>query len=218
MKHTNILFAVLCVLPSLANASVPYRVEQVVMPSVAPSGGNDSEALARKHRFYIGGYYNYAMWQNYTDDTDLSISGKNTSNFEGVAGLRIYDTFRLEANYVRTDAQWKQFSFTGDTVFLNAIVDARIDSMYRLFRTQMLVPYVGVGAGLSWNSADDGVHLDDKIAPVVSALAGVSVEFNSVFALDFGYRYFYMFRPGVDMMSDLNPSSHQFRAGARISF
>ena len=73
-------------------------------------------------------------------------------------------------------------------------------------------------APTSGNSADDGVHLDNKIAPVAAAMAGVSVEFNKIFALDFGYRYFYMFNPGTDIVSDLNPSSHQFRAGARISF
>ena len=66
-----------------------------------------------------------------------------------------------------------------------------------------------------------GVNLLDNVmvsAYSESAMAGVSVEFNKIFALDFGYRYFYMFNPGTDIVSDLNPSAHQFRAGARISF
>ena len=162
--------------------------------------------------------YNFAMWQNFTDDNDIAISGKNSSSFEGVAGLRIYDTFRVELNYLRTNAEYSELSLTGDTFMLNAIWDARIDNIYRIFRSQMIVPYVGVGAGLSWNSADDGVSLDKKISPVAAALAGISVEFSSIFALDFGYRYFYMFEPGTDVIEKLNPSSHQFRVGARISF
>ena len=211
---TKLLFATLCLIPTIASASVPYRVEQIRMPA----DSKDSEALARMRRFYVGGGYNFTMWQNYTDKNDVSIAGKNTSSFEVIVGLRIYDTFRLEANYLRTDAQWNALSFTGDTVFLNAIFDARIDSMYRLFRTQMLVPYVGFGAGLSWNSADDGVKIGEKISPVLGALAGISIEFNTIFALDFGYRYLYMFDSKIDGVSDFNPTAHQFRVGARISF
>ena len=68
------------------------------------------------------------------------------------------------------------------------------------------------------DSADDGISLDKKISPVAAALAGISVEFSSIFALDFGYRYFYMFEPGVDTVEKLNPAAHQFRVGARVSF
>lgn len=209
---SKILLPILCLLPSVAGAAIPYRVEQLRMPDAHVEDFSDI------NRFYIGGAYNFSMWQNYTDEHDISINGKNSSSYEFSVGYRIYDTFRIEANYIRTDAKWNDLSFSGDTVFLNMIWDARIDSMYRLFSSQMLIPYVGFGAGASWNSAKDGAHLDNKIAPVAAALAGVGVEFNSIFALDFGYRYFYMFNPGTDIVSDLNPSSHQFRAGARISF
>ncbi len=212
------LLPMMCMLPMVANAAIPYRVEQVKMPAPETPTGLDSEAYARTRRFYVGGMYNFAMWQDFTDENDIAISGKNTSGVEAFAGLRIYDTFRIEANYVRTDAKWNDLSFTGDTFFVNAIWDARIDNIYRMFRSQMIVPYVGVGAGLSWNSASDGVKLDNKIAPVAAALAGISVEFSSIFALDFGYRYFYMFDPKAEGITDLNPTAHQFRAGARISF
>ncbi len=215
---SRILLSLLCIAPMAANAAIPYRVEQVRTPTQIPSSGLDNEAYARMRRFYIGGMYNFAMWQNFTDDNGVSISGKNTSNYETFVGLRIYDTFRMEMNYMHTDAKWNQLSLTGDVFMLNAIFDARIDNIYRLFRTQMIVPYVGIGGGLSWNSADSGVHLDKKIAPVAAALAGIGIEFNSIFALDFGYRYFYMFEPGTDSVYNLNPASYQFRAGARISF
>ena len=209
---SKILLSLLFLSPMVANASIPYRVEQLRMPD------NQAEDFSDVNRFYIGGAYNFSMWQNYTDEHEVAVNGKNSSSFEFSAGYRIYDTFRIEANYVRTDAKWNDLSFSGDTFFLNMIWDARIDSIYRLFRSQMLIPYVGFGAGASWNRADDGTHLDNKIAPVAAALAGVSVEFNSIFALDFGYRYFYMFNPGTENVSDMNPTAHQFRAGARISF
>lgn len=208
----------LCTFPMVANAAIPYRVEQIKTPVVDTPSGIDNEAYARTRRFYVGGAYNFAMWQNFTDDNDISINGKNSSSFEGIAGLRIYDTFRMELNYLRTNAEWNDLSLTGDTFMINAIWDARIDNIYRIFRSQMIVPYVGVGAGLSWNSADDGATLDNKISPAAAALAGISVEFSSIFALDFGYRYFYMFEPGTDVIEKLNPSSHQFRVGARVSF
>ena len=208
----------LCMLPMAANAAIPYRVEQIKTPAAETPSGLDNEAYARTRRFYVGGMYNFAMWQNFTDDNDIAISGKNSSSFEGIVGLRVYDTFRVELNYLRTNAEYNALSLTGDTFFVNAIWDARIDNIYRIFRSQMIVPYIGVGAGLSWNSADDGATLDKKISPVAAALAGISVEFSSIFALDFGYRYFYMFEPGTDVIEKLNPSSHQFRVGARISF
>lgn len=207
----KILLSLLLLSPVVANAGIPYRVEQLKMPG-------ESEDFSDINRFYIGGAYNFSMWQNYTDEQDTTINGENSSNFEAMAGFRIYDTFRVEANYIRTTADWNALSFTGDTVFVNAIWDARIDSMYRLFRTQMLVPYVGFGGGLSWNNTDDGLRLEHKISPVAAVLAGIGVEFNKIFALDFGYRYFYMFNPGTDLVADLNPSAHQFRIGARISF
>lgn len=211
MQAKNLL-PLLFLMPVVANAGIPYRVEQLNMPD------SHAEDFSDVNRFYLGGAYNFSMWQNYTDEDNVSINGKNSSSFEFSAGYRIYDTFRIEANYIRTDAKWNDLSFSGDTFFLNMIWDARIDAMYRLFRSQMLIPYVGFGAGASWNSASDGSRLDNKISPVAAALAGISVEFNSIFALDFGYRYFYMFNPGTESVSDMNPTAHQFRAGARISF
>ncbi|MBQ5700000.1 MAG: outer membrane beta-barrel protein [Alphaproteobacteria bacterium] len=214
---TKFILAILCTFPVMANAAIPYRAEQIKsIPTQTPSG-IDNEAYARDKRFYIGGMYNFAMWQNFTDDTDITINGENSTSFEAVAGLRIYDTFRMELNYIRTNAEYNTLSLSGDTFFVNAIFDARIDSIYRIFRTQMLVPYVGLGAGLSWNSADD-ITLERKISPTAAALAGIAIEFNQIFALDFGYRYFYMFNPGTETIKHLNPTAHQFRAGVRISF
>lgn len=203
-------------MPVVASAAIPYRAEQILTPVYEIPGGNDSEALAREQRFYLGGFYNYSIFNDDNDGT-VAVKAENTSNFEGVAGVRVYDTFRIELNYLRSNAQWDAFNIKSDIGMINAIVDARIDSMYRYFRTQMIVPYVGVGGGLAWNSAENA-NLGKKISPVAAALAGMSVEFNSHFALDFGYRYMYMFSPDVDMISDFSPIAHQFRAGARISF
>ncbi len=211
-----ILSSLIVLSPVVASGALPYRVEQIGTPVYQLPSGNDAEALSREQRFYIGGFYNYSI---FSDDNDgvVSVNARNTSNFEAVAGVRVYDTFRIELNYIRSNAQWDAFKLESNIGFVNAIFDARIDSLYRYFRNQMIIPYVGVGGGLSWNSAAD-VSLGKKISPVAAALAGFGIEFNEYFALDFGYRYMYMFSPDVDMISDFSPIAHQFRAGVRISF
>ena len=214
---TKLLIGALCLIATSANASIPYRVRQVRTPRSELPDGNDAEAFARVHRFYVGGMYDFAMWQSYTDKNDVYVDGKNTSSFDVVAGLRIYDTFRIEANYTRTNAKWDELSLTGNTVFLNAFFDARIDSMYRLFRSQRLVPYIGLGAGLSGNEAKH-TKIDDKISPAVSVMAGLGIELGEYFTIDAGYRYMYMFSPKFEGIEDLNPTAHQFRVGARINF
>ncbi len=205
-----------CALTMSANAEIIYRVQQTNLPS--ENAQNDNTVLSGQKRFYIGGAYNFSIWSDYTDKNNLTLTGTDTSSFEIMTGLRIYDTFRIEANYVHTNAKWNKVSLTGDTVFLNAIFDARIDSLYRLFHTQMLVPYVGIGAGITWNAQANNTNIQNTTTATVGALAGISVEFNPIFALDFGYRYFYMFTPDFDTISDMAPSAHQFRAGARIHF
>lgn len=214
---TNLIIGALCLLATSANAAIPYRVEQVVMPAPQPLDGNDREALAREHRFYVGAMYDFSMWQSYTDDSGVRASGENTSSFDIVAGIRIYDTFRVEANYAHTIAKWDDVKLTGDTLFLNGIIDARIDSLYRLFRSQYLVPYVGAGIGLSGNTVD-GAKIEDKLSPALAAMAGLGIEFGDYFTIDAGYRYMYMFSPKFDGIDGLNPTAHQFRVGARVNF
>lgn len=217
MKAKIFTMLTLCMLPMVSHAAIPYRVEQVEMPTVAPVGGHDNQAFARRHRFYIGASYNFSMWDSYTDDKNVRVSGKNTSSFDVSAGVRLYDVFRLEANYINTRAEWNAFSLTGHTGMINAIVDARIDNIYRIFRSQHIVPYVGVGAGLNWNSPED-VHIENKISPVVAAIAGIGFDFGEHFTIDLGYKYFYMFTPEFDAVADLAPSAHQLRAGVRMNF
>ena len=213
----KLLIGALCLITTSANAAIPYRVRQVVTPPAEIPDGNDDEAFARIHRFYVGGMYDFSMWQSYTDKNDVRVSGKNTSSFDIVAGIRIYDTFRLEANYTRTIAKFDDIKLEGNTVFANAIFDARIDSMYRLFRSQSLVPYVGAGVGLSGNKVD-GAKIDDKISPAVAVMAGLGIELGEYFTIDAGYRYMYMFSPKFDAIEGLNPTAHQFRVGARVNF
>lgn len=217
---TKIIIGALCLMSLSANAEMPYRVEQIV---IVPQnvGGNDNEAFAREHRFYVGGMYDYSIWQPYTDVSNLHVDGKNTSSFELVAGVRIYDTFRVEANYARTVAEYQgatdNITLNGDTLFLNAIFDARIDSLYRLFRSQYLVPYVGFGVGLSGNTVENA-KINDKLSGMLSAMAGLGIELGEYFTIDLGYRYMYMFTPKFDFIEDLSPTANQFRAGVRVNF
>ncbi|MDW3024647.1 MAG: outer membrane beta-barrel protein [Alphaproteobacteria bacterium] len=215
---TKFILPILCLIPMVANASSVYRTEVVNTSVTYNPSGIDDNALARVRRFYVGGMFNWAMWQDFTSENNIEILGENTPSYEGFVGLRLYDTFRMELNYVHTDAQWDGLTLTGDSAMINAIWDARIDNIYRAVRPQIIVPYVGFGAGLSWNMKDDNAELDKRFSPVAAALAGISLEFNSVFALDLGYRYLYMFEPGVSTIEKFNPTAHQFRAGVRISF
>lgn len=210
------LLGLLCVVPAAANAAIPYRVEQTNMPVQNADTENDSESFARDHRFYVGGFYTFSMWNNGNDGV-VDIKGKNSSSFDVVAGIRPYDTFRLEANYARTLGKWNAFEMKSDVAMINAIFDARIDSMYRMFYKQRLVPYVGVGAGISWNSVED-ITVENKITPVASFMAGLGVELGQHFALDFGYRYMYMFSPKFSVINDFAPVTHQLRVGARVNF
>ena len=214
--NSKILPVLLMLLPITANAAIPYRAEQITMTEVGDVNGEDSQALARLQRFYIGGAYNFSLW-NDGNDGNFSITGKDTSSFEAMIGVRAFYIFRVEANYIRTYAKWNAFDLTGNTAMVNAIFDARIDNLYRLFYKQRLVPYVGIGAGVSWNSVSD-VSIEDKISPVLSAMAGLSVEMGEHFALDFGYRYMYMFSPKFNVIDDFSPIAHQFRVGARVHF
>ena len=94
--RTKLLFTLLCVLvPAISNAEIIYRVEQIDMPQTEPVSSNNRHALS--NIYYIGASYNYTMWQDYTTDTNVYLDGKNTSSFDIVAGLRLYDTFRIEA-------------------------------------------------------------------------------------------------------------------------
>jgi opacity protein-like surface antigen len=215
------LIYLLCLLPMSAGAEVIYRVQKTgdVPESASVNGKSESrgsDTFAAQHRFYVGGMYNLSMWQDAVNHTDV-IDGETTSGFDVVAGFRIYDIFRIEADYMNARAEWDDFAINTNTVFLNAIVDARINSLYRFFYKQKLVPYVGVGAGMTFADGD-GVHINNDVVASLAAMAGFGIELGEHFTIDLGYRYVYMFGPDVSVVSDLHPSAHQFRAGVRINF
>ena len=211
---------------------MPGQMIYTVQPGAATVGANDKDSYARSHRFYVGADLNYSMWENMID-RPLLLNGRHDFTFDAMAGVRIYDWLRAEANYyrLRTDLAGDRLYITGNAAFLNLIVDARLSSLYRFMSHQWFVPYVGVGAGVSFNTLNtDSPWLDAKMeckAPFIwAAMAGVAIEFNEWFALDFGYRYMYMASPHVHAtvsvldyeLDDLSPVSHQLRAGVRISF
>ena len=184
-----------------------------LLPISAMAGGVD-EDFASRHRFYIGGTYNLSWWQDYATDTELA-RGKTEYGYDAIVGARLFNTFRLEADYMHSRAKWDVFAIDTDTVFFNAIVDARIDEKYHY--NQHIGPYVGVGTGITWYDSKD-VETKNDMNVSLAALAGIGFELGEYFALDIGYRYIYMFKPNVDTMPELNPSAHQVRAGARINF
>ncbi len=211
------LFSAVLLMPTIASAAIPYRVEQAQYKSADAMAANYNREFADRYPFYVAAAYNFSMWDNYTDKNNVVATGKNTSSFDVSVGYRVYDTFRVELKYIHTDAEWDAFSLTGNGGMINAIFDARIDSMYRLFHSQHIVPYVGVGAGMTWTH-EHNVNAHNTANPMIAAMAGVSFEFGGWWAFDLGYKYVFMFSPEFDVIDDLNPTAHQFRAGARFSF
>jgi opacity protein-like surface antigen len=196
-----------------ADAAITHRVEQ----TRAGDDANSAESLASERRFYIGGNYVFSDWRDAKSDT-ISLKGKDTSAFDVVAGVRIYDTFRMELNYVNTRAGFGDLKLNGNSGFVNAIFDARIDSMYRPLRRQWVVPYVGFGAGaMQFKPENDAIKFENKITPAAAALAGFGIELGSRFAFDLGYRYFYGFEIKT-ADTKFSAVAHQFRAGARLHF
>lgn len=210
----KLLICLLCMLPIAANAKIIYRTQQT--GPVPGSAVDSKDTFASEHMFYVGAMYDLSMWQNYMDDTQIA-RGRNTLGFDALVGFRLYDIFRIEADYIYSQAKWDIVSMNTNTVFVNAIFDARIDSLYRLFYKQKLVPYVGIGTGLTWYRGKDMTFKKDTNLSL-AALAGLGIELGEYFALDIGYRYIYMFKPEVNVMPELVPSAHQFRIGARVNF
>ena len=56
----KIIIGALFFVGTAANAAIPYRVEQIVIEN-RDVYGNDNEAFAREHRFYVGGMYDFSM-------------------------------------------------------------------------------------------------------------------------------------------------------------
>ena len=210
----KILVCLFCLVPIAANAEITYRVQKTWT-----GDGTDAarEAYASKHRFYFGGVYNFSIWQDYTTDDNITADGRDTSGFDVMLGIRWLDTFRIEADYFTAKAKWNDFSIDTNTLFLNAIVDARIDSLYRMFYKQKLVPYVGAGVGATWTNGKD-VSVDNDTVASFAVMAGLGIEFGERFALDIGYRYMYMLKPGIEGFRDLAPNANQIRIGARVNF
>ena len=176
--------------------------------------------FADDHRFYVAANFVESFWRNQTLEP-YHFKGNNTSSFDAAIGIRASDIFRFEVNYYRMNAGYGQFSLTGNAFMLNAIADARISNKYSFLFSQFLVPYVGIGAGASWNTITVPATMRD-VTPVAAAMAGIAFEFNKTFSIDVGYRYFYQFAPDLKLpgwtFDHFAPAAHQLRVGAKINF
>ena len=210
----KLLVCIFCLMPMMANAEITYRVQK----TWEERGENAArDTFASRHRFYAGAMYNFSIWQDYTTDDNITADGRDTSGFDVMLGIRWFDTFRIEADYFTAKAKWDGFSIKTNTAFLNLIVDARIDSLYRMFYKQKLIPYMGAGVGATWTSGES-VAVDNDTVPSFTVMAGLGIEFGERFTLDIGYRYMYMLKPGIEGFRDLAPNANQIRVGARVNF
>lgn len=201
-----------------AAPNVEYRAQQTADAAAEQKG----QRFAVEKRFYVAGNYVLSSWNDAVENP-VRLKGENSGSFDAAVGMRPADNFRLELNYYRMNAEYDQLTVDGNALFLNAIYDARFHPKYSWLKRQFFVPYVGAGAGLSWNSTDTaGVKLGRGMSPALAALAGIALEFNSTFGIDFGYRYIYMLSPKPDIggttLDKASFGAHQFRAGVRVSF
>jgi opacity protein-like surface antigen len=172
------------------------------------------------------------MWARVID-RPLLFEGDATNSFDAAIGHRVFDWMRIEASYYRPNYQLagKRLSIKGHAITANAVFDARINNLYSFMSRQWFVPYVGAGFGLSFNKVNSDLpfrnaRLDHTTPLIFNIMAGLSIEFNKSFALDIGYKYFYMAAPHLSMnvdvanyeLDDFSPTAHQVRAGIRISF
>ena len=163
----KLLVCLFCLMPFAANAEITYRVQK----TWEERGENATrDTFASRHRFYAGAMYNFSIWQDYTTDDNITADGRDTSGFDVMLGIRWFDTFRIEANYFTDKAKWNGFSIKTNTAFLNLLVDARIDSLYRMFYKQKLIPYMGAGVGATWTSGDS-IAVDNDTVPSFTVMA-----------------------------------------------
>ena len=206
MKFKRFLFFTFCLfIINFAKADVTYTSEIKGEKKI-----NNSKVLAENRPFYISGFYNLNFWQD-KSDKNIEIKGNQTKSFDFAVGHRMYDTFRLEANYSQINAEYNKLSFSNNSLILNLIFDARVDSVYRIFKRQLLMPYIGFGFGTSWG--------DVKSNFIALGLLGISVELEDFIHLDFGYKY--TFLSSINNLEDyekISPISNGIRAGIRVNF
>jgi len=195
-----------------------------------PSRKDEEHSFAEARRFYVAGFYTASSW----NDTGGAggAPGKISSSWDIAAGGRVTDNFRLELNYHALAANYDIAEYNygtthslelgGYAFFLNAIYDGRIDSKFARMHRQILVPYVGLGAGFAQiNTRGEDVEIGRKSSPAFAVLAGIALEFGKTFSLDFGYRYMQIIAPKIILEEEdtgISPAAHQLRVGAKINF
>lgn len=205
MKLKKFLFFILCLfISSFSKANVLYTSELKDENKI-----NKSKTLAENRPLYIAGFYNLNFWQDKSNKIH-QIKGKESKSFDIVIGHRVYDTFRIEANYTQINTKYDKFSFSNNGINLNFLFDGRVDSIYRIFKRQLLMPYIGFGVGTSWG--------DIKGNFIASGLFGISLELEDFIHLDFGYKYTYMSPINLKNMENFSPISNGIKAGIRINF
>ncbi|MCL2538189.1 MAG: porin family protein [Alphaproteobacteria bacterium] len=219
MKKLLIITSSLLIAGAAADAGILHRV--TATRQFESNEREVAETFAARHRLYIAANF----VESFTIGeiaAPYKFDGRATSSFDAAFGVRITDIFRTEFNYHRAAIKYNAFDLNGDMFFVNGIFDARIKSKYLLGMRQFFVPYVGLGLGAA-NMKSDTANVTTKKGTdfTAAALAGVALEFNPRFALDAGYRYLYLASPGITVTAtatNISPSAHQWRIGARVNF
>ncbi len=235
---------------------LPVILSIVATPAIAVPRVQAQTARDRyDYTFYVGASYVYSMLSGdslYTEsefagNSGVRISNQGTSNFDVSMGVSVINNLRLELSYVSSGGKnlsiYEPLSnetyvgkFESDILFANIYLDGLFREYYQSFEDQILVPYIGIGAGYAWNKLDGvgGVTvnsgLSDDQSFAFNAMAGFGVSLNKYMMLDLGYRLVMMDKVDITIdttdpigvgtvtIKDFRPMFHQVRAGMRLMF
>jgi OOP family OmpA-OmpF porin len=146
-----------------------------------------------------------------------------------------FTNFRIEGELVYRNNDFDQVkalgissSATGEV----SVTSLLLNAYYDIEVSERISPYLGVGAGWSWASADLAVEpfgfelklIDDESdsSPAVQLAVGIGISITPAVIIDVGYKYFWTefeFEgfTSVDF-SVADYSSHNFMVGVRYNF
>ena len=215
-------FSILLGAAVLAVAGAP-----AIAADVSMSSADDLLAKApqvdESSGWYLRGDIGYVF--NQTPDwsiPDFSAGGQTLDDswMLGIgAGLRLNDWLRfdLTADY-RARSDYSAFGLSADYSTATALANIYVD----LGTWNGITPYVGAGVGAGYASLDNikalGTDIRDSSGFGVAwaLMAGVAVQLNDNWQIDFGYRYIAL--NGLDLgrgAPDLDQDAHEIRVGAR---
>lgn len=174
----------------------------------------------------------------FLSDNDAGIVDEISFNTGGFGALAMGYDFGPSYSHARLEAElaYHQNSIDSMTIFgakQTASGKVRSETLmfngyYQIDNPSIVKPFIMAGFGLAWLQVDNAqtmgvVVIDgDDVQVGGQAGAGVSFQFNPVFALDLGYKYLWTakteFKDEVGGHASMDYQTHNIYAGLRFNF